>query len=193
MSELRVIVGLGNPGPQYSRTRHNAGFWFIEALAARQQLTLKPVPKLYCRMGRGLISGCDCLLVQPDTFVNRSGQAVRAVMSYYKLEYSGLLVVYDELDLEPGIARIKQGGGHGGHNGLRDIFAHLGSREFTRLRIGIGHPGASDQVSAYVLSKASKTDQTNIEHAIEAALNEVPLLVAGDISTAMLNLHTPAK
>jgi PTH1 family peptidyl-tRNA hydrolase len=133
--------------------------------------------------------GVDCVLIKPDTFVNRSGYALRAVLDYYKLDSSKMLVAYDELDLPAGVVRLKQGGGHGGHNGLRDIFAHLGDRDFLRLRIGIGHPGQKELVSNYVLSRPGLADQHRIDDAIERAIGELPRVITGDVAAAMNELH----
>ena len=142
-----MIVGLGNPGARYAETRHNAGFWFLDRVADLAGARLRPQSKLKADVARSRLHGIDCLLVKPQTFMNHSGQAVRAVMDYYGVGSDSLLVAYDELDLPPGTARLKAGGGHGGHNGMRDIFRHLPDHDFLRLRIGIGHPGHRDAVT----------------------------------------------
>jgi PTH1 family peptidyl-tRNA hydrolase len=190
VSGFYTIVGLGNPGPKYEKTRHNAGFWFLDALLRESGLKLKKNSRLHCEIARGDIHGNDCLLIKPDTFMNRSGYALRAVMDYYKLDTDRLLVAYDELDLPAGLARLKQDGGHGGHNGMRDIFAHIGSREFLRLRIGIGHPGQSHLVTNYVLNAAGVDDQAAIDSAIERAVQQLPRILAGDVAAAMNELHS---
>ncbi|MDH3788016.1 MAG: aminoacyl-tRNA hydrolase, partial [Xanthomonadales bacterium] len=140
--------------------------------------------------GRLRMNGHDCILAKPTTFMNHSGQAVRAVMDYYQVTASDLLVAYDELDLPPGIARLKQGGGHGGHNGMRDIFRHTVDHEFLRLRIGIGHPGSKDAVTAYVLGRATAAQEKLIIEAISDAVRELPRVLAGDVAGAMKELHT---
>ena len=190
MSGFYTIVGLGNPGPKYEKTRHNAGFWFLDALLRDSGLKLKKSIRLHSQVARGEIHGRECLLLKPDTFMNRSGYALKAVIDYYKLDTNRLLVAYDELDLPVGIARLKQGGGHGGHNGLRDIFAHTGNRQFLRLRIGIGHPGQSHLVTNYVLNPAGREDQAAIETAIERAVKQMPRVLAGDVAAAMNELHS---
>lgn len=190
MSGFYTIVGLGNPGPKYEKTRHNAGFWFLDALLRDSGLKLKKSARLHSQVARGELHGKDCLLLKPDTFMNRSGFALKAAIDYYKLDTSRLLVAYDELDLPAGIARLKQDGGHGGHNGLRDIFAHVGSRDILRLRIGIGHPGQSHLVTNYVLNQAGKEDQIAIESAIERAVSQLPRVLDGDVAGAMNELHS---
>jgi PTH1 family peptidyl-tRNA hydrolase len=190
VSGLYTIVGLGNPGPKYEKTRHNAGFWFVDELLREAGLKFKKSTRLHCQLARGEYCGRDCLFIKPDTFMNRSGYALRAVIDYFKLDLGSLLVAYDELDLPPGTARLKQEGGHGGHNGLRDIFAHTDSRDFLRLRIGIGHPGQSHLVTNYVLSPAGQDDQAAIEAAISRAIGQMPRLLEGDVAGAMNQLHS---
>ena len=190
MSGFYTIVGLGNPGPKYEKTRHNAGFWFLDTLLGDSGLKLKKSARLHCDIGRGEIHGQDCLLLKPDTFMNRSGYALKAVIDYFKLDTNRLLVAYDELDLAAGVARLKQDGGHGGHNGLRDIFAHTASRDFLRLRIGIGHPGQSHLVTNYVLSPAGKDDKAAIDSAIDRAVSQMPRILADDVAAAMNELHS---
>lgn len=190
MSSFYTIVGLGNPGSKYEKTRHNAGFWFLDTLLQDSGLKLKKSIRLHCQVARGAIFGKDCLLVKPDTFMNRSGYALKAIIDYYKFDTGKLLVAYDDLDLPPGVARLKQDGGHGGHNGLRDIFAHTGSREFLRLRIGIGHPGQKHLVTDYVLNPAGREDQAAIEAAIGRAVGQLPRILEGDLAAAMNELHS---
>ena len=152
MSGPFLIVGLGNPGSNYNQTRHNAGFWFLNALY--KDAGFRVQAKLSAEICRTRLFERDCILAKPTVFMNLSGQAVRAVMDYYRIATDNLLVAYDELDLPPGTVRLKHGGGHGGHNGMRDIFRHLDNTDFMRLRIGIGHPGFKDAVTSYVLSRA---------------------------------------
>jgi len=190
MSLPFLIVGLGNPGSRYSETRHNAGFWFLDRVAASCGARLRPQAKLQSEGARVDLHGHDCLLAKPMTFMNHSGQAVRAVMDYYRADSGSLLVAYDELDLPPGVARFKQGGGHGGHNGLRDIFRHTPDHEFLRLRIGIGHPGDKDAVTAYVLGRATANQERLMRDSITDALEVLPLLLDGNLPGAMKALHT---
>jgi PTH1 family peptidyl-tRNA hydrolase len=185
-----LIVGLGNPGARYAETRHNAGFWFLDRVAHQSGARLRLQSKLHAEVARATVHGLDCLLVRPVTFMNHSGQAVRAVMDYYGAGADSVLVAYDELDLPPGVARLKRGGGHGGHNGLRDIFRHTPDHNFLRLRIGIGHPGMKEAVTGYVLSRASAEQERLILAAVERALAVLPGLLAGDLAGAMKELHT---
>ncbi|MGB3134902.1 MAG: aminoacyl-tRNA hydrolase [Candidatus Macondimonas sp.] len=188
---LQAVIGLGNPGSEYAETRHNAGFWWIDALAHRAGVTLRPEARLKGDVGRLTVAGTSIWLFKPSTYMNHSGQAVAAFAAYYRLDPAALLVVHDELDLAPGIVRLKQGGGHGGHNGLRDITAHLGA-DFLRLRIGIGHPGHRDQVVSYVLHRPSQTERQQIDQAMTQAQAIFPELVAGRMAWAMQRLNTPA-
>lgn len=190
MSTPFLIVGLGNPGTRYAETRHNAGFWFLDRVLDLADVRLRQQSRLHAEVGRAELYGRDCLLVRPQTFMNHSGQAVRAVMDYYGLESRSLLVAYDELDLPPGVARLKAGGGHGGHNGLRDIFRHVPDHDFLRLRIGIGHPGVKDAVTGYVLSRAGVEEQSLILESIARAAEALPAVLDGDLGAAMKNLHT---
>ena len=185
-----LIFGLGNPGPKYEETRHNAGFWFLDLLAQSAGVAFRSQSRLVSETARVKLRGQDCILAKPTTFMNHSGQAVRAVMDYYKTGADQLLVAYDELDLPPGVARLKQGGGHGGHNGLRDIFRHTVDHEFLRLRIGIGHPGARDAVTGYVLSRASASQERLMRDSISDAMDVLPRLLDGDVAGAMKELHT---
>jgi PTH1 family peptidyl-tRNA hydrolase len=185
-----LIVGLGNPGPRYAETRHNAGFWLLDRLAEIAGVSFKAVSRLHAETARASLHGAEVILAKPTTFMNHSGQAVRAVLDYYKLEPARLLVAYDELDLPPGVARLKQGGGHGGHNGLRDVFRHLGDPGFLRLRIGIGHPGSKDAVTPYVLSRATAGQERQIRDSIADAIFVLPKVLEGDIPGAMKDLHT---
>jgi PTH1 family peptidyl-tRNA hydrolase len=186
---LRLVVGLGNPGPRYAGNRHNVGFWWLEALARNQGAALRPEGRFHGEVGRLQVGGQDLWLLAPTTYMNHSGQAVGALARFYKLAPEEVLVVHDELDLPPGTVRLKQGGGHGGHNGLRDIVAHLGSREFYRLRLGIGHPGDARRVVDYVLSNPPAAERELIEDAMDDALRELPDIAAGDVQKAMRHLH----
>ena len=189
-AKLRLIVGLGNPGADYVDTRHNAGFWLIDEIAADQSLSFRFEKRFNADECKFKADGRDVFLQKPQTFMNRSGQSVAALARYYKIAAEEILVIHDELDLPPGVNRIKQSGGHGGHNGLRDIINHLGSRDFFRLRVGIGHPGDSKQVVDYVLHKPSVADLSAIEAANRDTLAVMPQLLEGRIDKAMQALHT---
>ena len=186
-----MIVGLGNPGPKYHRTRHNAGADFVRELAHSCGATLSTESKFYGETARINLNGRDIRLLIPNTYMNRSGQAVSAYAKFYQITPNNILVAHDELDHSPGTVRFKIAGGHGGHNGLRDIIKALGNnREFARLRIGIGHPGHADQVADYVLKKASKGDQQLIDNSISDALHYLPLASQGQWEQAMNKLHS---
>jgi PTH1 family peptidyl-tRNA hydrolase len=189
-ANLRLIVGLGNPGADYVDTRHNAGFWLIDEIAADLGLGFRFEKRFNADECKLKAQGRDLFLQKPQTFMNRSGQSVAALARYYKIAPEEILVIHDELDLAPGTNRIKQAGGHGGHNGLRDIINHLGSRDFFRIRVGIGHPGDSKQVINYVLHKPSLADKTAIEGANRDTLAVMPQLIEGRIDKAMQALHT---
>jgi PTH1 family peptidyl-tRNA hydrolase len=189
-ADIRLIVGLGNPGADYVDTRHNAGFWLIEQFAADQSLNFRFEKRYNADECKFKASGKDVYLLKPQTFMNRSGQAVATLARYYKISPEQILVMHDELDLPPGTNRIKQAGGHGGHNGLRDIVNHLGSRDFFRVRIGIGHPGDASQVTNYVLHKPSVADLHAIETANRDTLAVMPQVIEGRIDKAMQALHT---
>jgi PTH1 family peptidyl-tRNA hydrolase len=193
VSGIQLIVGLGNPGREYEDTRHNAGAWLVEQLARSQNCALAPEAKFFGLTGRIRLGGQDLKLLIPTTFMNRSGQSVVALAAFYKIPPAAILVVHDELDLAPGTARLKLGGGHGGHNGLRDIMAQLpkedGKSDFHRLRIGIGHPGSADKVVGYVLGKPTTDERIAIDRAIDAALASLPLAIQGEMPRAMNQLH----
>ncbi len=189
-AQIKLIVGLGNPGSDYDKTRHNAGFWFIDEITRQSSVHLKPELKFHGSSGKTQIASQDVWLLQPSTYMNNSGQAVNSLARYYKIEVDEILVVHDELDLEPGTVKLKKGGGHGGHNGLRDIISHLGSKEFYRLRLGIGHPGNARDVSDYVLKAPSKSDKAQIEMCIDDALRELQDIVCGEFAAVMNTLHT---
>lgn len=190
MSAIRLIVGLGNPGREYETTRHNAGYWWVDELARLQNLSFKSEAKYHGLTARGQLHGHEMLLLKPQTFMNVSGRAVGALAQFYKIAPAEILVVHDELDLPPGVARLKMGGGHGGHNGLKDIIAHLGSKDFWRLRLGIGHPGDRADVAGYVLNDPRREEHELIDEAIQRALHVAPLIVEGKPEAAMLRLHS---
>lgn len=192
MANISLIVGLGNPGKEYTQTRHNAGFWFVERIAEKYGITLKADPKFFGISGRGNIEGQDVRLLLPTTFMNLSGKSVVPFCKFYQVAPEAMLIAHDELDMNPGIIRLKTGGGHGGHNGLRDIVPHLGPN-FHRLRIGIGHPGSKERVSGHVLNKAPSSEQGLMDDAIDHALSRLKLLVNGDIQQAMnqINAYKP--
>ena len=188
---VELIVGLGNPGPNYERTRHNAGADLVLELAKSQHVELKHEAKFFGDTAKISVDNRDIRLLVPTTFMNRSGQSVAALARFYQVPVEAILVVHDELDLPPGAARFKKGGGHGGHNGLRDIIQSLGNnKDFARLRIGIGHPGDARQVADYVLKKASPSDQQLIANSIDDALRHLPLAINGQWERAMTALHT---
>ena len=186
---IRIIAGLGNPEERYERTLHNAGFWFVDALARKYGGRFRYEKKFdadYCRIN---LHGEDAWLVKPQSYMNNSGQPIRGLLDYYRLRVTELLVAHDEIDLPPGTVRLKEGGGHGGHNGLRDIVRHCGA-EFVRLRLGVGHPGEKDMVTNYVLKRGSSDVEAAIERNIDDAMLVMPELVDGDINAAMKKLHT---
>ncbi len=186
-----MIVGLGNPGNQYDQTRHNAGAEFVEQLAQQLHTSLHPEKRYHGLYGKARIGNPDTHLLIPTTFMNLSGQSVQALASYFKIPVEHILVAHDELDIAPGTARFKQGGGHGGHNGLRDIIAKFGGNKmFYRLRLGIGHPGNAKQVASFVLKKAPQSQRELTLNATAAALQSLPHLVAGNLQKAMNDLHS---
>jgi len=188
---IRLIAGLANPGPEYAQTRHNAGGWFVQQLAARYHQELKPEARFFGLTARLQPVNGDIRLLIPTTYMNLSGKAVAALASFYRILPREILVVHDELDLPPGVARFKLGGGHGGHNGLKDIISKLGNnREFHRLRIGIGHPGSKEQVTGFVLGKAPPSQQQQIDAAIDEALRATDLLFDSGLTKAMNRLHS---
>lgn len=190
MAGLRLIVGLGNPGPEHANTRHNAGFRFVEHLAERVGARWSVDAKLFGETAKADVAGQAVWLLKPATFMNLSGKSVTAALRYWKIEPDQALLAHDELDLAPGTARLKFDGGHGGQNGLRDTIRLLGHAGFHRLRIGIGHPGHKDKVVPWVLGRASKDDQILIDRAIDDAIAVLPLAVQGDFNEAMKRLHT---
>ena len=187
--QLRLIVGLGNPGAEYARTRHNAGFWFVDELARTDGAAWRRESRHQAEVARVRIADCELWLMKPTTFMNRSGAAVQSLAAFQRLEPGQILVAHDEIDLLPGVARIKQGGGHGGHNGVRDVIAHLGP-DFWRLRIGVGHPGSKDQVIDAVLDRATLEEQKLIDAALARAWAALPELLRDGAQKAMNRLHT---
>ncbi|MBK5935961.1 MULTISPECIES: aminoacyl-tRNA hydrolase [Halorhodospira] len=186
---FRLIAGLGNPGSKYAGTRHNAGFWLVDELVRRYGGELREESKFRGDCARVLIDGYDCRLVKPMTYMNHSGQAVGALANFFKIPPEAILVAHDEIDLPPGSVRLKRGGGHGGHNGLRHIQSTLGTAEFARLRIGVGHPGHKDQVVPHVLSRPAPDELRLLERAIDDAADEIPRLLAGEWDRACQQLH----
>lgn len=190
---FKLIVGLGNPGTAYQATRHNAGFWFVDLLANQYRAEWRSESRFHADVTELSCDGQRIYLLKPATYMNRSGQSLAAFSRYYKIHPEQILVAHDELDLEPGIIRLKQGGGHGGHNGLRDIITALGGEAgFFRLRIGIGHPGSSREVSDYVLGKPAEAEHAAIEMAIDEAAACLPALASGDIARVQQRLHSRA-
>jgi PTH1 family peptidyl-tRNA hydrolase len=186
---LQIVVGLGNPGPEHRMTRHNAGFWFVDALARAQGADFRPHARYQGDVCRVDVAGREITLLKPQTYMNRSGLAIRALLDYQKVPAGEMLVVHDELDLSPGVARIKLGGGHGGHNGLRDTITHVGP-EFWRLRLGIGHPGDRSQVIDYVLHRPGSDEEQRILDALAASLQALETFVSQGAEKAMHWLHT---
>lgn len=186
---LRAIVGLGNPGAEYAATRHNAGFWFADRVAALGGGTFRQEAKFHGELAKVRIDGTELLLLKPSTYMNKSGQAAQALAAFYKLTPDSLLIAHDEMDLPAGTVRLKRGGGHGGHNGLRDLHAHLGEA-YLRLRIGIGHPGHKDRVLGYVLGRASSAEQQAIDSSLDVALDALRVLLNNGWDKAVQKLHT---
>ncbi|MGI4812516.1 MAG: aminoacyl-tRNA hydrolase [Janthinobacterium lividum] len=200
---IKAIVGLGNPGAEYAATRHNAGFWFVDALAQQGGVTLRMESRFHGFAGRARLFGEEVWLLQPQTFMNRSGLSVVALAAFYKILPDAILVAHDELDLPPGAAKLKRGGGSGGHNGLKDISAHLSTQDYWRLRLGIGHPrdraaAASDgapsnrtfDVANFVLKPPSGAEQKAIDGALERSVDVVKMMVSGEMERAMMTLHS---
>ncbi|PVZ15934.1 MULTISPECIES: aminoacyl-tRNA hydrolase [unclassified Pseudomonas] len=191
MTAIQLIVGLGNPGPEYEQTRHNAGALFVERIARDQNVNLAADRKYSGLVGRFSHKGQDVRLLIPTTYMNRSGQSVGALANFFRIPVDAILVAHDELDMPPGVAKLKQGGGHGGHNGLRDIIASLGNNNgFHRLRLGIGHPGDASKVSGFVLGRAPREEQDKLDASIDFALGVLPTILAGDWPKAMRDLHS---
>jgi len=186
---IKLIVGLGNPGRQYEKTRHNAGFLFVDDLARERGAAFMSASRFFGEVAECQVASEKVLLLKPATFMNRSGQAVGALLKYYKLQPEQLLVVHDELDFNPGVVKLKKDGGHAGHNGLRDIIAHLGAKDFYRLRLGIGRPQAGRAVADFVLSAPSRQEADLLDAAIKTGLNFLPQLVAGEIDAVMNRIN----
>ena len=193
MKPIKLIVGLGNPGAEYEATRHNAGFWWVDRLAAELRTAFARESKFHGLVCRARQGGDDLWLLKPTTFMNRSGRAVVALALYYKILPDEILVVHDEIDLPPGAVKMKQGGGNAGHNGLKDITAHLTTPDFWRLRLGVGHPGSREAVIDAVLDRPRKEEQALIDDAMARSLAVWPLMVSGNLEAAMLKLHTKPK
>ena len=187
---FKLLVGLGNPGPEYEDTRHNAGWWWLDRVAADLRVTLHPERSYFGLVGRTQVQGQPLWLLKPTTYMNRSGQAVAALARFFKIAPHEILVAHDELDLPPGDARLKRGRGHAGHNGLRDIHAQLGSADYWRLRLGIGHPGVKAEVVHWVLRKPPLEQRQAIDAAIDRAARALPLLLAGEVAKATSAIHT---
>ena len=190
MSGIKLIVGLANPGKDYKDTRHNAGEWLVEELINQEGITLKPEVKFHGLHGQGILYGSPCHFLIPTTYMNLSGQAVRAVSTYYKIAPEEILVAHDEVDLPVGTVKLKFDGGNGGHNGLKDIISHLNTRQFYRLRIGVGRPPAGRDTADYVLGKPSRADRDRIDAAIHASMSAIPYMLDGENQKAMHLLHT---
>lgn len=190
MSNIKLIVGLGNPGPEYAQTRHNAGFWFVDELARAGGASLRHEAKFHGMVAKVRLEGREVWLLQPQTFMNRSGLSVVALAQFYRILPDEILVVHDELDIPPGQIKLKQGGGNGGHNGLKDIQSHLTTPSFWRLRIGIGHPGNKNEVANYVLKPARREEQELIDDCLNRAHIVLPKILAGEMGAAMQQLHT---
>ena len=186
---VRIIAGLGNPEEKYERTLHNAGFWIVDALARKFGGHFRYEKKFDAEICRVTMHGDDVWLVKPQSYINHIGTPVRGMIDYNRLGLAELLVAHDEIDLQPGIVRLKEGGGHGGHNGIRDVIRHCGA-DFLRLRLGVGHPGQKEEVTNYVLKRGSSEVESAIERNIDDAIAVLPELVDGNISAAMKKLHT---
>ena len=191
MPGIRLVVGLGNPGKEYERTRHNAGFWLVERFTAQSGIVLRKDGKFQALVGRQGNNGA--WLVLPQSFMNASGRPVQMIAGFFKIPAAEILVVHDEVDFPAGTARLKQGGGIAGHNGLKDISQRLATHDYWRLRIGVGHPGDKNAVPDYVLGKPSAEDRTAIDEAIERSIEVLPLILSGDVQGAMQKLHTVGK
>lgn len=188
-SAIKLIAGLGNPGAKYDGTRHNAGFWFVDEVARRYHGIFKTEARFSGECCKVDIAGTTVWLLKPTTFMNRSGLSVKQLSSFFKISSDEILVAHDELDMVPGVVRLKSGGGHGGHNGLRDLHAQIG-KEYWRLRLGIGHPGDAKKVADYVLSRPSVSDDIEIRRSIDASADEIERIVQGDMQKVMNSLHT---
>lgn len=189
LSPVKLVVGLGNPGAKYYDTRHNAGFWFVESFAAKYSLSFNLESKFNAEVCRLQSAEINCWFCKPVNFMNKSGDVVQAITSFYKIPIKSMLLIHDELNLDAGIVRLKEDGGHGGHNGLRDIIEKTGERSFSRLRLGIGRPESKNDAVSYVLGNPSQQDRQLIDRAIESSMDVMPLVFDGDIQSAMNILH----
>ena len=192
-ASIRLVVGLGNPGAEYTETRHNAGFWFCERLARELGTSFSRESRYHGLVAKARVNGADCWLLMPQTFMNRSGQAVQALAHFYRIAPAEMLVVHDELDIPPGQMRLKFGGGLGGHNGLKDITSHLGTQDYWRLRIGIGHPGDRNEVVNFVLKPPRREEREEIDAALDRALLAWPTLAKGEFNAATQKINTVPK
>jgi PTH1 family peptidyl-tRNA hydrolase len=190
---MRLVVGLGNPGREYEATRHNVGFWWVDGLAGQARVPMKREARFHGEVGKLVDAGRECWLLKPTTFMNLSGRAVQALAQFYKVDVGEILVVHDELDFPPGVAKLKQGGGIAGHNGLKDISQRLATHEYWRLRLGVGKPPPGREGADYVLEKPPAEERAAIEAAIQRALDVLPLMLSGDMQAAMNKLHTEEK
>ncbi|PSW13961.1 aminoacyl-tRNA hydrolase [Photobacterium sanctipauli] len=190
-NNIRLLVGLANPGAEYAKTRHNAGAWVVEELARAHNVSLREESKYFGQTGRIMANGQDLRLLIPSTYMNLSGKSVAALANFYQIKPEEILVAHDELDLPPGVAKFKKGGGHGGHNGLRDIISKMGNnKDFYRLRIGIGHPGDKNKVAGFVLGKAPAKEQDNIDAAVDEAVRCMDILLKDGLNKAQNRLHS---
>ena len=188
-ASYQLLIGLGNPGARYESTRHNAGVWLLERVARRHASGFRSSPRCFGSIADANIEGLRIRLFRPDTFMNRSGRAVAAAAGFFKIPNERILIAHDEIDLPPGTVRLKRGGGHGGHNGLRDVVPQLAGSEFSRVRIGVGHPGSKDRVVGHVLDRPSTAERVAIDDAIDRVLGEIARIAGGDLEGAMNTLH----
>ena len=188
-ASYQLLIGLGNPGGRYEATRHNAGVWLLDRVAQRHATGFRSLPRCFGFVADADIEGIRLRLFRPDTFMNHSGRAVAAVAGFYKVPAERILIAHDEIDLPPGTVRLKRGGGHGGHNGLRDVVPQLGDSGFSRIRIGVGHPGYKDRVVGHVLDRPSSAERGEIDDAIERVVGDITRIAGGDLEGAMNTLH----
>jgi len=188
-SHVSIVAGLGNPEERYARTLHNAGFWIVDEIARRWNGQFKYEKRFDADIGKVSVGANEIWLLKPQSYMNLSGGPVRAMLDYYRLPVEELLIAHDEIDLPPGTVRLKRSGGHGGHNGLRDVIRHCG-KEFMRLRVGVGHPGQKDQVTAYVLKRASSDVDAILQRSVDEAADVIPVLIDRGLDEAMKALHT---
>lgn len=192
-SSIRLLVGLANPGIDYAKTRHNAGAWFVEHLVAQLGKSLRMERKYHGQYTQAIVDSYPCHLLVPATYMNHSGQAVQACAAYHRIPSTSILIAHDDIDLDPGTVKLKFDGGDGGHNGLKDVISHLNTKQFYRLRIGVGHPGQSKDVVNFVLNPPSQAERKEIDAAILRAYEILPFILSGDIQQAMQRLHTREK